>query len=302
MANQRQILNAFNNSYERQIRIAERQSYKQAYQVYINAFRSATDEFIDGKLPEQINILDTLAFRQLFIDIYERQGMRFAKWYQKIFIKVATKNDDKNIYETIWSARLAQYGEERAQDIVTTVEKSMMDQFNAEMKRLYADPEFQELGAEAQARELRKKNFWQKKARFMALRVARTESNAAANLGIEESSLSMFGAQEMEKRWITARDEKVRDTHRQAEAQGAIPFDSSFSVGQSQMKRPGDPAGGASEVINCRCRIVTLPKKETLDNLFDELTKPSQGATASGVQGSTNEGFVTSSLISALFG
>ena len=300
MANQRQILNAFNNSYERQIRIAERQTYRKAYKVYIDSFKEATEQVINGALPETVNILDAVQFRNLFIDIYTDQGMRFAKWWQKLFMSIATKNDNPDL--TIWQMALAQYGEERAGKMVATVQDSLFEQFVSQMKKMYQDPEFQELGAEAQARELRKQSFWAKKARFMALRVARTESNAAANLGIEQSSLSMFNANEMEKRWITARDEKVRDTHRQAEAQGAIPFESSFSVGGTQMKRPGDPAGGASEVINCRCRIITLPKADTLDNLFDELTKPSQSATASGVSQSVNEGFISSSLISALFG
>lgn len=57
------------------------------------------------------------------------------------------------------------------------------------------------------------------------------------------------------KRWITMRDERVRDTH--AEIDGVtIPINDAFVVGNSLMMFPGDTfTYGASleETVNCRC-------------------------------------------------
>jgi hypothetical protein len=39
-----------------------------------------------------------------------------------------------------------------------------------------------------------------------------------------------------------------------------VPFNSKFSVGGESLQRPGDPNGSASNVINCRCSMIVLPK------------------------------------------
>jgi uncharacterized protein with gpF-like domain len=50
------------------------------------------------------------------------------------------------------------------------------------------------------------------------------------------------------KEWLSAGDAQVRETH--AIDGEVIGFDESFSNG---LEYPGDPAGDAGEVINCRC-------------------------------------------------
>jgi HK97 family phage portal protein len=81
-------------------------------------------------------------------------------------------------------------------------------------------------------------------------RIARTETLAAANSGTVEGYRQ--GDVEMME-WLTSRDAHVRDSH--AEMEGDITF-----VGQpfsNGLLFPGDPAGPAEEIINCRC--TTLP-------------------------------------------
>ena len=87
-----------------------------------------------------------------------------------------------------------------------------------------------------------------------AMLIARTEviaaSNLAASVAYEQSGV--VDAQE----WLSARDERVRDSHRLADGQ-VVPLRASFAVGGAQLRYPGDPAGPPAEVINCRC--TTLP-------------------------------------------
>jgi SPP1 gp7 family putative phage head morphogenesis protein len=55
------------------------------------------------------------------------------------------------------------------------------------------------------------------------------------------------------KRWVTARDELVRPSHRDCELQGAIPIDEPFSNG---LMYPCDlGAGNTNEVKGCRCLL-----------------------------------------------
>lgn len=95
--------------------------------------------------------------------------------------------------------------------------------------------------------------------------IARTELLAAVNGGahalasISNEAALANGEKPLLKIWLTAEDEKVRDTHVDAGgtygAGGGIPIDDPFLVGDSELQYPGDPDGEAGEVINCRCAI-----------------------------------------------
>lgn len=57
------------------------------------------------------------------------------------------------------------------------------------------------------------------------------------------------------KRWVTRHDNKVRDTHRQADGD-TLPLSEAFIVGGYPLQYPGDRSGPPGEVINCRCTLV----------------------------------------------
>jgi hypothetical protein len=98
-----------------------------------------------------------------------------------------------------------------------------------------------------------------------ATTIARTELIGAVNGGSHAvaSVGHAWGAANGEppllKIWLTAEDERVRDSHVQAGDDYAaglgIPLDDPFSVGDDELMFPGDPDGSAGEVINCRCAI-----------------------------------------------
>lgn len=274
---QTKMSNAFRVGYEKRIRAAERKNYLKTRKIYQSAFQSATEQYLATGLIDRITLLESVQFERLFVDMYSDTGLSFAKWWSKYF-KFFSKKLDKPSFDTIWEAYFAQYGRAQAGLKVTSVQDTMRKVFRVRMLRLFQDPEFQALGAEAKARKLRGQRFWAKETRYLSLRVARTESNAAANLGIEQGALSLFNENQLSKRWMTAGDEKVRDTHFQVGKQDAIPFDGYFQVGNVRMKRPGDPEAigdgksVAKEVINCRCRLETIPKPENIeDDVFQRI-------------------------------
>lgn len=99
-------------------------------------------------------------------------------------------------------------------------------------------------------------------ARYAVERVARTEvirvSNQAswqgANAASEDHNLTI------KKRWLATRDGRTRDDHAGADGQIAE-MNEAFDVGGEQLQYPGDPAGSAANVINCRCAIEYIEDK-----------------------------------------
>lgn len=87
---------------------------------------------------------------------------------------------------------------------------------------------------------------------YRSVVIARTETVGASNYG------SLMGARQADvgvyKKWLATADDRVRDTHADAEMHPAIALNEYFVVGGTAMQFPGDPSGG-SESINCRCAI-----------------------------------------------
>jgi len=78
--------------------------------------------------------------------------------------------------------------------------------------------------------------------------IARTEVGVANQVGLLNGYKNAgMGI----KIWVAVLDDKTRDTHAMIDGE-EVPIDMPFSNG---LMMPNDPAGSASEVINCRCSI-----------------------------------------------
>jgi len=96
-----------------------------------------------------------------------------------------------------------------------------------------------------------------------ATRIVRTEVNRlhamVTQLRMEQAAEQV---PELKKYWLTAGDDRVRDTHIKAgedySPDNAIPVDEPFIVGGLEAMYPRDPSLPAGEVINCRCRSVPV--------------------------------------------
>lgn len=88
--------------------------------------------------------------------------------------------------------------------------------------------------------------------RVRAQRIARTESTGAYNAA---GLAALADEGEVTKVWIATEDARTRPSHRDADRQ-AVPITQPFVVGVTPLMMPGDPAGIASETVNCRCTMV----------------------------------------------
>lgn len=82
--------------------------------------------------------------------------------------------------------------------------------------------------------------------------IGRTETHGAANYGADAAARAT--GLTLQKQWLAAVDERTRDAHEQADGD-VVAMDQAFDVGGESLMFPGDPAGSAGNIINCRCTI-----------------------------------------------
>jgi hypothetical protein len=110
---------------------------------------------------------------------------------------------------------------------------------------------------------------------YRSQRIVRTESVKASNMG------AMIGAEKtgllMDKVWINAKDKRVRGNplgkpsnfdHWDVGGQ-VVPMDATFTLGSritggatDFLRFPGDPKGQPGNIINCRCTIGFIPRRD----------------------------------------
>lgn len=90
-----------------------------------------------------------------------------------------------------------------------------------------------------------------------AARIARTEAHTAANTGSDNAARAT--GIDMVKEWGSTEDSRTRPSHASADGQ-QVEMDQPFQVGSASLMYPGDPAGPAKEIINCRCVVLYRPR------------------------------------------
>jgi len=86
--------------------------------------------------------------------------------------------------------------------------------------------------------------------------ISRTETHNAVSFANHRVAQSM-NLPNQRKRWIATQDERTRNQHMQVNGQ-ELPIDEDFIVNGVPMSYPGDPRGGAGNVINCRCVLLYI--------------------------------------------
>lgn len=101
-----------------------------------------------------------------------------------------------------------------------------------------------------------------------AMRIARTEGHhVQVSSSYETSQRAKENGADVLKQWSAALDGRTRESH--ARVDGEIrELDEPFSNG---MMYPSDPAGGASEVVNCRCALLQRAKWALDDDELETL-------------------------------
>lgn len=81
-------------------------------------------------------------------------------------------------------------------------------------------------------------------------RMAETESTITMGTAVDSV---MKAAGFTHKRWLSQRDDRVRDSHEHCDKQGWIPIGKTFANG---LKYPGQADAPLEEIVNCRCILI----------------------------------------------
>lgn len=91
-----------------------------------------------------------------------------------------------------------------------------------------------------------------------AMRIARTELHRCQQQGVKNSiEHAEKQGVKMVKMWVATLDGRTRDKHQKLDGQ-RVPTDKPFKINGDELMYPGDPAGSAENVINCRCTMVSI--------------------------------------------
>ena len=201
-------------------------------------------------------LLDTIkpdAIWKRYEQLYTLVGADFARdQYNRL------KGNDPDLLtkeEDVWYNYLRHYVKNRLWKRIESVNQTSVETAGRIINDVLSQTVSEGLGAYETATRIRKGLIEEgiKYNQWRALRIARTEIMTASNIGSMEGAKATGEA--LEKFWIATYDSRTRDTHMVIEAQNPKMMNETFQVGMYNMQHPGDPAGGAEEVINCRCTI-----------------------------------------------
>jgi SPP1 gp7 family putative phage head morphogenesis protein len=245
-------------AFEKELDKAEKKQLSKVRQYYKEQYFRGVNSFLSSNQTTFQLLFNTSDIIKIYRDLYEDIGLQFAKWYSRNFDKYIKKGVNPNQFIDQWANTFAALGSAVGAERVTLVSGTAKATLVKITQNLLTDIEFQNTGIDEKTRILRSQ--FTKYSAFQAQRLVRTEATNAANFATIKSAETIFPAEDLQKEWIAATDERTRPTHR---AINGIVINQTdlFSVGDSLMMYPGDSRGSAKEVINCRCSIAPFPKE-----------------------------------------
>lgn len=206
--------------------------------------------------------LNTKDLTQTYIDFYYTIGLAHGKRVGKSINRDdVLKNFDPNDFEGGYREFIARWLINNAGTRITSVRKELIDY----LINYIADGMRDGKDIRTISRELQKHVLLRGFYRWQIERIVRTETTAAANQGAiraGESSNIIW-----EKEWISSRDGRTRrrpdDAFDHYEIDGMrVPKGEKFKFQGDALDYPGDPKGQPGNVINCRCTVAIVPKRD----------------------------------------
>ncbi len=235
---------------DRVLNALELQCYKIVRSHLSKIFRRVKNVAVNQSLSAANNELVNIRyndFEQIYFEIYNKVGYKMATLEFKRIQE--QKRSGLNFFDIIWQG----YIKSALADIsitakITAVTNKTKNLLRAILQQA-ADNRLAPLEIARLFRE-NEKSFTKKRA----LTIARTEMTNAAAIGAEFAAKQYTGTSQLYKIWNHYAIGDFRENHK-AVNKKFVKVGLDFTVGGQKMSKPGDPRGGASEVINCRCNI-----------------------------------------------
>lgn len=246
----------------------ERSAYKQFHKALQQSYSGLNPDNItydNYKVAIPLNVQDK-AITQAYIDVYTTIGMIHGKRVGR-GINRDIKDWGLPLFSEVFQNTILDWIKVNCGERIVSVTRTMADKIAGLVE--YAIGE--NMSVQDMQRYMRDKLGDPKFTRYQALRIARTETSAAANhsalVSGETSGLVMV------KRWISAHDSRVRKKPRDQYDHlkmnnKEVPQDGMFELTSkkgvvTKLAFPGDPSGEAAAVIQCRCAVALVPQRDS---------------------------------------
>ena len=256
-------IETYRSTYKRWLLQYEKQSYKELRKTFkrwseVIPFSMMSEDNYEVMLDAVIND-DPMyrTFEKIYTDIGLVHGKRSGAQINKELKYFEFAN-----FENIFLVNLKKYLEEFAADSIISIEET----YKTAIKKLFVDAIREGGDIRAITKRIqnivKKPNFY----KWQALRIARTESNTAANFSATQAYES--NGFEMDKVWISARDSRVRRTppdkydHQDLNGKRVDPDKPFITSRGEKLMFPGDKKGSAGNVVNCRCSVAYRPRRD----------------------------------------
>lgn len=239
---------------------------KQAYKIFVDEFRNMCNN-IPFNIVNDANIELTIESSiskenifKTFYKVYNTIGKEHAKYVGKQ-INIQLKDFSFDTFLSEWERNLLEWLFKNSASNVISVRSTLIEYLKQVIAFGRAEGKtISEITTDLQ-RLINSRNFY----RYQALRIARTETTSAANYATLTSS-DVSGVA-TDKVWVSAQDARTRkppqsEFNHLAMNGVRIPTNEKFNVNGDEIMFPGDPQGDAGNVINCRCNIAIVVRRD----------------------------------------
>lgn len=203
-----------------------------------------------------ITIVSNNSIKKAFYNLYNDVGWTF---YRSFKVTKSLEDIERSLWDQTFEKVIEQETGERI-TLITDYSKEIL--INAAREAL-RQGQLDGLGTLEMERIMRRAltTEFQKMARYRSLRIVQTEVMSASNFATLQAGT--HSGLNMRKVWLTA-PFGIAKTERHNEYQPGLGQQrpergQPFNVGGVMMQYPGDPSGGASQIINCRCCLSWEP-------------------------------------------
>lgn len=255
-------IDKWRDDHERQRQIVEKKYISKLSRYYYSQYKKGIDSLLNNGFINDLELFRYDAMQNLMVDMYVGIGMHFAKWYfnnHTSYLKKARLGTKIGDYIPIWEQIFQNYAIQYSAKQISLVQGTALKQLKSLTRALLNDPEIQGLGIKQKARILN--NRFKSIAEWQSKRIVRTETTTAANYATEQSALTMFPPEQLEKTWITSLDGREREWHGAVNGQ-VVNANEKFLVGGEYLNRAGE--GNGANRINCRCSVAYTPKPDPM--------------------------------------
>lgn len=208
-------------------------------------------------------------FQDLFLEIYTEIGVLHGKRVGKfINNQINQKNLFENYFDSQFLVDVQRYLLRTYNINITTVQETYREYLLQIISNGFIEGKpLPEVVKDLQ-RVVKSRNFY----KYQAFRIARTESTSASNYSAFSASNSLGIA--MDKVWLSSQDKRTRrtppDKYDHFHMNNVrVPLNEPFLVSGEKLMFPGDQENGsAGNVINCRCTMVQVVRKDKQGNII----------------------------------